>query len=150
MPFSRNVCLDTQVFKTNNFNFDSKPLQLLKDRVNDDRVSVYITDVVEREVRSRIRREVEASRSWYNRIREEARILLSARGTPFHALPKSLDVDSAVDSICDDFDDFLRDAGVTVIKCGDIRAELILELYFEQKPLSMREKSAKNFQTPSL
>ena len=49
MPFSRNVFLDTQVFKTNNFNFDSKPLKLLMDRASDDRVSVYITDIVERE-----------------------------------------------------------------------------------------------------
>lgn len=134
MPFSRKVCLDTQVFKTNNFNFDSKSLKLLKDRVSDDRVSVYITDIVEREVRARIRREVDQSRSWYNCLREDARILLSAKGTPFHGLPKSLDVDSAVDAISEAFDEFLEQAGVAIIKCGDVRAEKILEQYFEQKP----------------
>jgi hypothetical protein len=134
MPLIRNIFLDTQVFKTNNFNFESKPLQLLNRRAADHRVSVYITDVVDREVRARVRREVEESKTWYNRLRREARILLSAKGTPFHGLAKSLDADAAVESILEDWEVFLEEAEITIIKCGDVRAETILDQYFNQKP----------------
>jgi hypothetical protein len=79
--FPRKVFLDTQVFKSENFNFDARSLRLLKELSQEDRVSLFITDIVDREVRARIRREVEASRTWFNQLRKEARILLSAKGT---------------------------------------------------------------------
>jgi hypothetical protein len=128
------VFLDTQFFKTNNFNFEAKPLKLLKERADEGRASIYITDVVEREVRARIQREVEAARGWYNRLREEAKILLSAKETPFHALPKSLDTETAIQSINEAFDEFLAAAGVQVLECKAVTAGSILDAYFSLKP----------------
>jgi hypothetical protein len=117
---SSGKSLDTQVFKTNNFNFDAMPLKLLKELHESERVAIYITDVVEREVRARMMREVKDSRTWYNRLRQEAMILLSAKGSPFYALEKRLDVSAVTESLEMSFDKFLADAGVEVIDCSSV------------------------------
>ena len=45
------------------------------------------------------------------------------------------------------FDAFLQQAGVTIIECGNVRVEKILDHYFEQKaPIQIQAKSAKSFQ----
>lgn len=141
LPFIRKVFLDTQVFKTANFNFNAKPLKLLKELSQNNRVEIYITDVVEREVRARMRREVEASRAWYNSMRKEAMILLSAKGTPFFSLPNSLDVEKAADSLNKGFDKYLQSADVEVIDSSEVKAGSILEAYFNlQAPFAEGEK----------
>ncbi len=132
--FVRRVFLDTQVFKSQNFDFDARPLKLLKALHVGGRAALYITDVVNREVRARMRREVEDARAWYNRLRKDAKILLSARRSPFYALPQSLDVETIAAGLFDSFDRFIINAGVKIVYCSDISTGVILEKYFSISP----------------
>lgn len=144
-PFVRKVFLDTQVFKTNNFNFDTKSFQLLKELSNSDRVKIFITDVVEREVRARMRREVAEAQAWYNRLRQDARILLSAKDSPFYSLPKKLDANAIADSLEASFDAFLSEADVEVIDCSTVSVGKILDNYFDLSPPFKEGEKRKEF-----
>ncbi len=67
-------------------------------------------------------------------MRKEARILLSARDTPFFALPKALDTAAAIASLNEAFDDFMSSAGIEVLDCSSVTAGRILDAYFSLKP----------------
>jgi PIN domain len=145
-PFQRNVFLDTEVFKTNNFNFDSQPLKLLKNLVSEDRACVFITDIVEREVRSRMKRELTNSQDWFKKLDQEARILLSAPSGALYKHPKKLDVTALYESMDTAFTSFLETAKVEVLDCSGVSIEEILEAYFDvQPPFGHREEKRKEF-----
>jgi hypothetical protein len=126
--------LDTQVFKTNNFAFDSKSLELLKQLVQEDRASVFITEVVEHEVRARMKRELEASRPWFNNLFKESRILFSAPTGPLYKHSKKLDVDSLYAGMDAAFSSYLRQVGATVIECSGVSLSAILDGYYAVEP----------------
>lgn len=133
-PFQRNVFLDTQVFKTNNFNFDSHPLQLLKERFLEERSSVYITEVVDHEVRARMKRELEDAAKLFGPFGKEAKILFSAPGGPLHKHAKRLDIELLLEGMEDAFDEFLGTLNVTTIDCSKVPMKGILAAYFAIEP----------------
>ena len=105
-PFQRNVFLDTQVFKTNNFNFDSHPLRILKERFQEDRASVFITEIVDHEVRVRMKREIEDAAKLFGPFSKEAKILFSVPRGALHKYNKKIDVAENAKSMNSAFDKF--------------------------------------------
>ena len=93
---TRNLLLDTQVFVTNNFDMSSRVFERLEELAKEERVQILITDVTVREVERRIKKSVESSRQFVNRISKEARILLALKGSSFANMKESLDRKSVV------------------------------------------------------
>jgi len=133
-PFQRNVFLDTQVFKTNNFNFDSYPLRLLKERFQEERASVFITEIVDHEVRARMKRELEDAAKLFGLFSKEAKILFSAPGGALHKHGKKLDVAELHKGMDTAFDQFLAKLDVTTITCSGVSMQGILDAYFSIDP----------------
>jgi hypothetical protein len=133
-PFQRNVFLDTQVFKTNNFNFDSYPLRILKERFQEDRASVFITEIVDHEVRVRMKREIEDAAKLFGPFSKEAKILFSVPRGALHKHNKKIDVAENAKSMNSAFDKFLAKLDVTTIPCAGVEMQGILEAYFSADP----------------
>src|SRR4051812_22612966 len=71
---TKNVLLDTQVFISNNFNFESRACKKIAELVAEDRAKVFVTEVTVREVKKRIKTQLVGAQTYIARAKKEARI----------------------------------------------------------------------------
>ncbi|SEO05288.1 hypothetical protein SAMN04488134_103231 [Amphibacillus marinus] len=129
-----NVFVDTQVFIQKNFDFSNELFKRLIDAVEDDLISVYLTEVVKKEIESKIHGNVyETVNNSQKKFIKEAKILrnLEEYKNIFN-IANALDCIS--DSLIKQFEQFLGDVDAVIIPIDDISPTLIFEKYFRAEP----------------
>lgn len=130
----RIVALDTQVFHQESFNFGSRRMRELQDQVNKGHVRIAITDVTEREVRTGITRLAHEGADALRKkdLKKAIRALTSF--PEYGELVKLQDGNANAARLLQQFDQFIKDAAVEIVKCGEVQVGPILEKYFEVQP----------------
>jgi hypothetical protein len=132
----RHVVLDTEVFRRENLAFDSARFQRLAELVEEDEVEVYLTDVVDEEVRRAI---VEQVRVGMQSLRQEPvrrALNVIARGTvpQLKELLKELDEAEIIKTLLQEFDGLLGRLDAEIITSDNVPMKDVRERYFRGTP----------------
>lgn len=132
----RHVVLDTEVFRRENLAFDSARFQRLAELVEEGEVEIYLTDVVEEEVRRAI---VEQVRFGLQSLRQEpvrrALNVISRGAVPkLKDLLKELDEAEIIKTLLQEFDELLDRLGAEIITTDDVPMKEVRERYFRTAP----------------
>ena len=135
-----NVFIDTQVFVQKNFDFSNELFKRLIDAVEDDLISVYLTEVVKKEIESKIHENVyKTVNNSQEKFAKESKILrnLDEYKNIFN-IPHVLDCIS--DSLIKQFEQFLGDSNAAIIPIEDISPTLIFDKYIKAEPPFSKKK----------
>lgn len=132
--FSRHVFIDSSEFVASSFHFSSSRLKTLLEKSHNGSIDVYMTDVVYREIQDRIRLATQDG------IGEIERFLKSSKLRTVRHLIKSelepvgrIETEELSKRACDDFDQYIRAASITVLPTQDVSTGTLLEMYFGRK-----------------
>ena len=146
MPVTAGVFLETQLFVTNNYDFDRRAFAELIDRVKEDRGRVFLTSVTVGEVKRRIQVQVkEAIR--FSEVRKYLKVLANSNVPEIRARSERLFPEPVTDELVKQFEDFLEKTKATIIDCSGVNPELVFQQYFELK-LPFQEKKDKRHEFP--
>lgn len=131
---TRNVVLDTQVFYAHAFNYESARIVELRELVEEGKLKLFLTDVVSQEVRSGIRKLVNAAVGEFtNKERKAIRILSNLPGQ-YELLFDAKKSDNVVQQLEAQFDRFLAETGAEIISSRELRVGPLLDRYFASLP----------------
>jgi hypothetical protein len=128
------ISLDTQVFVATGFGFSGKSFEALKKHLASGRLSLVMTDIAVREVKSRIKQSVAAELANQRKYVSEASALFNSSLPDVQAGLKKLDSDVVSKDLCDQFDAFLRQTKARIINAGDLSIGDVLDKYFAAEP----------------
>ena len=128
------VFLDTTEFDAANFSYTSGALSALADLAAGDRVHVFVSDIVLREVRSHIIRAVDESHQAQQKFEAKARILRNSVEKAVANRFEKLDQKKLKTELLAQFDEFLKKGKVTVMSSSGVDVKDIFDAYFDKKP----------------
>lgn len=136
-----NVFLDTQVFIQKNFNFNQGLLRKLTNDAKEGLISIYMTEVVKKEIEMKIHTQVfEKVRNGYKNLERDLKILKNlSQFQPLFQIPHL--IDEIYEELSKQFNEFINSANVKIISIDGVSPSLIFEKYFEGKaPFSGKKK----------
>lgn len=126
------VCLDTEPLKGEGFNFETRKLRALAKFATDGLVRIVITEIVDKEVRRKIRQDIKTALDAYKLCKAEIEIFRaspSARG--LLELPKKADLVLELNA---GFDQYLARTKAETIPVADLRVGPVIDKYFNGEP----------------
>ncbi|MFD1676047.1 PIN domain-containing protein [Alicyclobacillus fodiniaquatilis] len=136
-----NVFLDTQIYINKNFSFQTGQLKALAEAALDGRITIYITDVVKKEVEANIHKAIyESVRKGTKHIRTDLKVLRNlAEYQSIFVIKDRLDEIYA--DLLGLFHEFLATAAVETVNVDDVKPSDVFERYFNgDTPFSARKK----------
>lgn len=128
------IALDTQVFYSENFGYDTRHMRELRARVAEGRLTVAMSDVNIREVETGIRRAVaKAFETLGGKVREGTRILRGLGGR-YEVLFETPDTSGVEAQLLERFRAFRSEVSLSVVPTDDLPVGPILDRYFATKP----------------
>ncbi len=127
---TRNVFIDTQAFTNEHFRFDHPKLKKLAELGKSKMISIYSTDTVVGEVKSKLSEKMAKAAKALSDFRSEAGFLESgapADVSPLFSPPTEQALTEKAHSI---WNEFLTTANVTIFDSSSIRVSTLLESYF--------------------
>ena len=128
------VFLDTTVFDAANFSYISRALGALADLAAGERVHVFVSDITLREVKSHVLEKVDESIHAQRKFESKARILRNSVENAVSNRFEKLDPDKLNAELLAQFDEFLKNAKVTVMPSSCVDVKDIFDAYFDKKP----------------
>lgn len=128
---SRNVFIDTSEFERLSYAFNSG---LLKNLCDHERINVVLPEVVISEVRDHLTKAATESVTLHKSFSTKARVLRSLGGEQFAAFFDRFTEEAAATVFESAFDQFLRDADVTILPLSTVDLEEVFRRYCETKP----------------
>lgn len=143
--YSRFVFLDTSIFQQKNFQFLSYELGALKKLVALGQVTLLITDITIREVKSHISIKSQEAAAAIKKVKKEAMILRNFPSLPAFGLFGEINSYHMEAELCQQFDEFLNETNVKKLCVDMIKPSEVFELYFSVKPPFAVGKKSKEF-----
>lgn len=125
------VYLDTNVYISAKYIFDSGNFATLKKLVDTGKIAVIYTSATIGEVKQHIKDDISSAVTKYNRILRKDMAVLDADAV---LNLKSLDVNQIVEVVINKLNDFIGTDGVKQISLNPLDAEKLLADYFNQNP----------------
>jgi len=126
------VFLDTQVFDSASFNFDTKSFTALGKHLQSGRLRLVLTDITISEVKSRIAKNIDREIEAHEKFVNTARVLKQTEAAK-NSVTK-IDASAAVKEMHDTFDRFVTENKAEVLDAMEQDVPTIFERYFEAKP----------------
>ena len=128
------LTLDTQVFVSNGFCFQSKPFEALKKLVTAGRLSLVMTDITAHEVRARIRKQVTEELLRHRQFVNETSSLHNSSLAEVKTLMTKLSDDTVVQDLLTQFEAFLHETKATIIPATSLAGDEVFAKYFAGEP----------------
>ncbi len=133
--------MDTEIFKSKNFNFKNYLFQRLINATADNLITVYITDIVKHEVESKIKENLfeELKEKRYEKITKDLKIL---RNIDDFDNVFNIDFDIVYKKLLESFSAFLIDVKAVVLPSDKVLMGEVFRRYFTgELPFSNKKKS---------
>lgn len=153
LKYPVSVFLDTNIFISCRYDFNENvSLYLLKKYASDNKVKIYISNIVYREVEKHIRFDVLQAIRSFKKAQEEASKALSQNillnfSSLLSKKGRKEQKEKVTDLIIKMFRDFLKDSGAMDLDNNGVNIEEILDNYFDSKP-PFEEKQEKKYEFP--
>ena len=134
---ARLVALDTEVFVRNNFNYKSTLFVKLIELSESEKIHLYLTTVVQREVLAHIHQEVQKSKKFFEKLhkefRKQAKIIHNSQ--KFNQLLHfTFDEEGLDQELTDKFNSFIEEADVEILSVDSVSPEEVFSKYFDNSP----------------
>jgi predicted nuclease of predicted toxin-antitoxin system len=129
---STNIFLDTEVFVAANYNCQSERFKTIIAYAKTHDIKVFITDVVDREMRARIASAVDHAYDSLAKVRDGTRVLNN--DDDFRMATRQDRKDAYKHKLYTTYESFLKDAQVEKLDSSKVKAGPIMDIYFESKP----------------
>lgn len=135
-----NIFIDTQVFVQKNFNYKNDLFQRLIHAAQDGLITIYLTDIVIKEIESKIYEQVyEKTKNSLSKFLKDSKVLKNIENySILFEMEKRLDY--IYEELMGQFEQFLNDASVEVISVDHVSPAYIFEMYFNGTPPFSRKK----------
>ena len=130
---TRNLFLDTSIFRKSNFNIRSTAFRQLLELTKDRDVNLVLTEITEREIQQQLKTAVEEASRSLKKAWQSAYVLRNVE-TPAFAEIIRFDVSAVTCSIAESIQNFLRQAGATILPVDPNSANTVFQLYFARRP----------------
>jgi hypothetical protein len=135
------------VFVATGFGFGGKSFESPKKHFASGRLSLVMTDIAVREVKTRIRQSVGQELINKRTYVNKSRSLFNSSLEDVQSGLKKLDAEVASQDLCEQFDAFLETAKATIIETADIPVGDVLSKYFAGQP-PFGDKEEKKYEFP--
>lgn len=138
---SRLVFLDTNIFESKNFQFNSHSLKAFKRLVDDEEIRLLVTDPTIQEVRQHLKAKSEEAVSEIKKVRRSAMLLRNIPDLPVHGIFEELTAGVLEDRLNRSFDEFLNGDNIEHVTIENVSASQVFDMYFNVKaPFANGEK----------
>ena len=130
---TRLVFIDTEVFRSKNFQFGEYTLGKLEEHLEYERLHLLLSIITVNEIKSQIR---ERSNDAYNKLKafqKDAMFLRNAPDLPCYQAFQKVTSDQIYEKAIGRFESFLRNARVEVVSFDGVEIEEIFERYFSSE-----------------
>lgn len=141
------VFIETQVFYTNNYDYQRTAFRELIARVKQNRIRVVLCSVTVGEVIRQVEEKVREAAVVVDDTKRGLRVLANSAQPEVAGRVKRLDVKTVVAELDAQFRDFLKESKAEVIDVSDVDAELVFEKYFRFE-LPFERKKEKRMEFP--
>lgn len=131
---SRNVFLDTDAFITNNFGVNQKPLSILAEHATEEETYLFVSDIVIQEVKHHIKTAVSQAVNAHDAFLSQARVLKNSKHQNISTTLTKMNKKDITTEIISQFEDFLNDNDVTILKATEVAGTAIFQAYFDGNP----------------
>ena len=131
---TRNIFIDASIFIGQNYNYKSTVFESLRRIVNASNASVYVTDIIIREVRAHIVEDVSKAIQAQNKFQKDARIFRNIDDTPFEEFFHEVNEASAIETLNGQLDRFLSEVSATVLPTSGVSIDAVFDKYFDREP----------------
>jgi hypothetical protein len=139
------VFLDTEVFDSNQYNFNSRDLKQLKTLAESLSVELLLTDVVVDEVRKHLRNRANLLAKETQKICKQFNNI-DPEGVGVELQKDSYSADHVYSLLCKNFNDFLDSCNAEVVSVENVNSKEVFDLYFhERSPFSSSGKKKNEF-----
>lgn len=127
-----HVFLDTEVFDSNNFYFDSSVFRRLVELVEERTINVHLTTITVREIEAHIVSYIEQGIKDIKALQKErtVKVVGLIPDTPFQLIPKQFDIELLKQRLLDSFHMFLRAVRANIIPVEGVSIEGVFDKYF--------------------
>jgi len=130
----RNVFLDTEVFISNNFRYLKDNLSRLTLFVQENRISLYSTQVTIEEVKANIEEAIIKAEKAIYLFRKEARILYNCQSPSFQCVFKKFDLDITKSELITQFERYINKCQTIILPINEVAIEEVFKKYFSKQP----------------
>jgi hypothetical protein len=139
---TRTVFLDTQAYDDNKLHFAGPSLKKIRDLGAGRFLKILTTEVVDREVRSHVRRALSSAVTSHERLKGYLAMLQALPSGAPSVLASELELAQLLPLGLKVWDDFLSGGRVEMVSVEQVGARQLMDLYFEQlPPFSEKKKS---------
>lgn len=134
---TRLVALDTEVFDSANFHYQSKFFKKLIELVKDGKVCLYLTTVTQQEVMAHIENLTQQAsssfKSLHKQFRKQAKILHNSPRFK-SLLDFSLNEEELCNELKEQFNQFIKESQIEILSVDGVLAEYVFNKYFKILP----------------
>jgi hypothetical protein len=140
---TRLVFVDTEVFRSKNYQFGEHTLKQLEEHLEYNRLHLLLSSITVNEIKSQIRERSNDAHSKLKSFQKEAMFLRNAPDLPCYQIFQKVSVEHIYEQALGRFDSFLQNEQVEVVTFEGVKIEDVFERYFSSNaPFSSGKKKS--------
>jgi hypothetical protein len=132
-----HVFLDTEIFVSNNFHFESPLFEKLISLAQQETIFIHLTTITVREIEARIISDIEQGLAHLRTLQNKERavkVLGLIPNTPFQIIPRRFEIAPIKRQIMDSFRSYLEAIRADILPVTDVSIDEVFDKYFRAVP----------------
>lgn len=131
---SRYVFIDTSAYQSKNFQFGQHALGKLEEFLEDEELTLIVTDITIKEVEKHLREKAFEAARLVKKIKKEAMFLRNTSDLPCYGIFEDISGDVVYDIVYEKFHSLLKIGNVENVSINSIKPSIVFDKYFSEKP----------------
>lgn len=146
MPLVSTVFIETQVFYSSNYDFESTAFKALAELVKAGRVTVITTTVTNGEVTNQIKRRVKEAANFIDENRKHLKVLANSAQVSVRSHAERIDAKKVAAELSASFHSYLSLCNAETIDVSEVDPEVVFAKYFDvQLPFEAKKEKREEF-----
>jgi len=140
-----NVFIDTSIFRSHNFNINSKSFFVIKSLCKSKRVNLIITDITIEEIKAKLSELIGETESIIKKTRAKVGILRNLESDDYKFLFEEFKTEEVYNQLIDKIMNYFDQCDVEIIRATEIDPKSIFSDYFKGRPPFGKGKKKNEF-----
>ena len=127
---TRLVFIDTEVFRSKNYQFGEHTLQQLEEHLEHNRLHLLLPSITVNEIKHQIREKSNEAHSKLKNFQKDAMFLRNAPNLPCYHIFQKVSSDQIYHEAIERFEEFLRNSQVEIVSFEGVKLEDVFDKYF--------------------
>lgn len=131
---TRNIFIDASIFISHNYNFQSAVFENISRLAKDGQANLFVTDITVQEVKAHIEEDISKAVQASAKFKKDARVLRNIDSPPYREFFADIDESVVLEILLRQLDDFIKEAGITILSTSEASVASVFQKYFSKKP----------------